>query len=84
MISDTGLKFGRVMHITMKQITASLGQFFCIPRNFEIFHDKFGPGLRKDVSNSLRISGIDLKFGGVMHGTMKRITIENCHARPIF
>ena len=34
--------------------------------------------------NSLRISGISLKFGGMMHSTMKQIAIENGYARPFF
>ena len=33
--------------------------------------------------NSLRISKINLKFGGVMHSTMKQTIIYKGHARPI-
>ena len=58
---------------------AMLRQFLCVPRDFEIFHDRlFWPGLRDDVryhSNSLRISDISLKFGGVMQNNMKQIAI---------
>ena len=38
-ISAIGLKFGGMVHSMMKQIAmkmAMLGQFLCIPRNFEI------------------------------------------------
>ena len=35
-------------------------------------------------SNSLRISAICLKFGGMMHSTMEQITVQNGHAWPIF
>ena len=35
-------------------------------------------------SNSLRISGRSLKFGGMMHSTMEQIAIINGHVRPIF
>ena len=58
---------------------AMLGQFLCVPQNFEIFHDRlFWPGLRNGVTalNSLRISGISLKFGGMMHSNMKQIDME--------
>ena len=53
--------------------------------NFEIFHDRLGPGLRDDITtNSLSISAIGLKFGGMMHSNMKQIVIWNGHAWPIF
>ena len=51
-ISGISLKFGGMMHNNMKQIAfkvAMLGQFLRIPWNFEIFHDRLGPGLRDDV-----------------------------------
>ena len=35
-------------------------------------------------SNSLRISDIGLKIIGMMHSTMKEITIYNGYAQPIF
>ena len=35
-------------------------------------------------SNSLRISAISLKFGGMMHSTMEQIAIYNGHVRPIY
>ena len=37
---------------------------------------------RRYHCNSLNISGISLKFGGVTHSTIKQI-VENGHARPI-
>ena len=47
LISAISLKFSGTMHRTMKQITtkmAMLGQFLSVPLNFEIFHDRLGPG----------------------------------------
>ena len=35
-------------------------------------------------SNSLRISAISLKCGGMMHSTMEQIAMKYGHARPIF
>ena len=34
--------------------------------------------------NSLMISAISLKFGGMMHSTMEQIAVWNGYARPIF
>ena len=57
------------------------GTFF-----WEIFGDRLGTGLRKDVNalTLLRILVIGLKFGGMMHITMKHVAIENGYAGPIF
>ena len=64
---------------------AMLGQFLRVPQDFEIFDDRlFWPGLRDDVTAlTLRISGISLKFGDLMHSNMKQIAIYNGHAQPI-
>ena len=35
-------------------------------------------------SNSLKISGISLKFGGVIHSNMKQIAFLSGHTGPIF
>ena len=55
-----------------------LGQFLRVPRNFEIFHEK-GILTRSEGrcyrSNSLRITGVSLKFGGIMHSNMKHIAV---------
>ena len=54
------------------------GQFLLVPRNLEIFDDRlFWPGLRDDViaTLTLRIAGIGLEFGGMMHSNMKQIAI---------
>ena len=84
-----GLKFGGMMHSTVKQLLfkmAMLSQFLHVPWNLEIFHDLLGQGLRDDVTtlNSLRIWATDLKFGGVMHWAMKQIAMQNGYARLIF
>ena len=77
-----GLKFGEMIHSNMKQIAfkmAKLGQFSRVPQNFEYFHDTLGPGLRNNINattlNCLRISAMSLKFGAMMHSTMKQIVI---------
>ena len=64
---------------------AMLGQFLRVPQDFEIFDDRlFWPGLRDDVTAlTLRISGISLKFGGMLHSNMNQIAIYNGHAQPI-
>ena len=46
-ISTISLKFGGMVHSTIKHM---LGQFLCIPRNFEVFHDRLGPGLGDGVT----------------------------------
>ena len=66
---------------------AMLGQFLRVPRNFEIFHERLiltrSEG-RCYCSNSLRISCISPKFGGMMHSNMKQMAIYNGNARLIF
>ena len=60
--------------------------------NFCLFHGtlKFfisfltRPEGRRYRSNSLSISGVSLKFGGMMHSNMKQIVILNGHARQFF
>ena len=57
---------------------AILSQFLWVPWNFEIFQDKlFWPGLSDDYyrPNSLAISAVGLKFGGMMYNIMKHIAI---------
>ena len=57
---------------------ATLGQFLRVPGNYEIFHDMLftrSEG-RRSRPKSIRISGISLKFGGMMHSNMKHIVIE--------
>ena len=51
-ISAIGLKFGGVVHINNKHICkmAMFGQYLCVPRHFEISHDRFGLGLRDSLS----------------------------------
>ena len=52
-ILNIRLKSGGLMHSTMKQITfkmVMLCQFLLVPWNFEIFHDRLGPGLRYDFT----------------------------------
>ena len=44
-----------------------LCQYSCVPRSFEIFHNRLGSGL-KDIN-------YQPKIGGVMHSTMKQIAI---------
>ena len=54
-----------------------LGQFLCVPRNFEIFYDMLltmSEG-RRYRSNYFRISGISLNFGGMMHSNKKQMGI---------
>ena len=57
---------------------AMLGQFLCISWNFEVFSDRLGPG-RSLILGNVRKSHYGLKFS-----TMKRITIWNGHAKPVF
>ena len=46
-----GLKLGRMMHSTMKQIAIQNGYAMAIFVRFtELFHDMLGPGLRDDDS----------------------------------
>ena len=52
-VSVMGLKLGGMMHSTMKQIAIQNGYamaILCVSQNFEIFHDRLGPGLRDDDS----------------------------------
>ena len=52
-----------------------LGQFLCVPWNFEIFYDRVGPGPSdgRYRINSLMISAISLTFSEMMHSNMKQI-----------
>ena len=45
-----GLKLGGMMHSTSRSLIKMAMQclFLCVSRNFEIFYDKLGPGLRDD------------------------------------
>ena len=61
---------------------AMLGQFLCDPWNFEIFNDRLGLGLRDDFT-PLTLTEFQL-FGGMMHSTVKQITIKNSHDLTIF
>ena len=65
---------------------AMLGQFLRVPRNFDMFHDSFLTSSegRRYRFHSLRISGISLEFGAMMHSNKKQIAIESGHAQPIF
>ena len=51
--------------------------FWRVPRKFEITREGFltRSERRRYCSHSLRISGISLKFDGVMHSNMKQIAI---------
>ena len=60
-----------------------LGYFLRIPRNFHIFYDRLGAG-RWLISGNARKSHYGLKFGGMMQCIMKRITVWNGHAQPMF
>ena len=64
---------------------AMLGQFFCVPRNFEIFHDRLGTRLRNDMPalTLYKFLAIGLKFTEMMHSTMEHIAIKNGRAGPI-
>ena len=54
------------------------------------FHASIRPSVRLSItktryrSNSLRISAIALKFGAMMHSTMKQIAVQNDCSRPIY
>ena len=61
-----------------------LGQFFSVPWNFEIFRDILGMKNDTTTLTLLGILAMGLKFGPMMHITMKHIVIENGHAGPIF
>ena len=51
-ISAISLKFGGVMHSSRSlSKMAMLGWFLHIPQNFEIFHDRLGPGLGNDITS---------------------------------
>ena len=65
---------------------AMLWQLLLVGRNFEIFHDKLGPGSEERwlILGSVRKSHYGLKFVGMMQFTMKQITIWNGHAQPMF
>ena len=81
-ISAISPEFGGMMHSAMEQIAIYNGHV----RHFEIFLDIFlarSQG-RRYRFNSLRISGISLKFGGMMHSNMKEIAISSDHSHPIF
>ena len=52
-ISSISLKFGRWCTVTWSRLllkVAMLGQHLRVPWNFEIFHDRLGPGLGENVT----------------------------------
>ena len=79
-ISAISLKFGVVMHSSMKQIAtkmAMFGHLWRVQRKYEIFHDRFGRGPRENHSYQEMWGHHGLKFYAVMQLTVKQLMIWN-------
>ena len=73
-----GLKFSGMMHSTMKQIAVQNGHAQSIFACFmELWNFPWYAWTRSEGQHycTLRISAISLRFGGMMHSTMKQIAI---------
>ena len=67
MISAIGVKFGGIMHSTTMQMffkKAMLSYFVRLSWNFEIVHERLGPG-RWRILGNVRKSHYGLKFGAM-------------------
>ena len=84
-MSTTSLKFGGLMYSTTKHITLqNCHANFCAFHRTWNFHDLDQVwGMLTHIRKCAEIT-LRPKFGGVMQCTMKRITIWNGHAQPMF
>ena len=79
------LTFVSLIQSAMKQVTIWNHKFVLVRQNFEIFQDIWTwSGEAYYCFNSLMITDIILTLCGVMHSTMKEMSLINDHVWPIF
>ena len=80
-ISTISLKFGRMIHNTMKETMAMLGQFLRVLRNLKIFHGRLGRWPILEMQGNHIMAWNLVAWCSV---PLKWIAIWNGHVQPMF